>query len=666
MDRTGTILYALTSSGSIFKSTDSGSSWAALGNIVGVNAIALSPAASSTVYAGTAHGVVKTTDGGQSWTQAGLFDVGINVLAIDPHTASTLYASGAAGSIYSSVDAGADWTSVSLGSVPNQSGPATSFIAIDPLTPSTLYALSGGPRGTLYKSTDRGQSWNIISAGDVYATLLVTDPSLPSALYANLDGAGLSKSTDGGTTWAATGLNYYPIALAIDPVNSNTLYASVASDTSQAILKSTDAGKTWVTVDTINATLTNAIVPVIRSIVLSPNASVYVTTGKGIFKSADSGMSWQETDSGLRVHDIRMLVGDPLNPAILYAGDNNALFQSVDGGAKWTQLATLQIMAPSESTPFPPVAVSAEVHSMLVNRTNPNILYLGTRRPSGCYSGDILLFKSTDGGANWSGLEPFQNAGCEIPGILAIDPIDANTLYLPLGDDWVGLTVFKTTDAGERWTSTACPAPFDCWGLIPGGEVNAFLIDPNSPATLYAATDVGIFRSTDSGASFLPAGFANTTVLLLAIDPVHSNVLYGATSSNLYPQPPGFLGLYKSADSGATWSPINQGLDQIVAAHPAVNALLVDPDVPNILYLATSGYGIFKSSDGGATWAGLNDGLTFLDVSSLTLVRPGRRVRRGNGVRAIAPATLYAGTPGGVFAIRQEPVWQIILASSRN
>jgi photosystem II stability/assembly factor-like uncharacterized protein len=214
------------------------------------------------------------------------------------------------------VDGGAEWTSASLGSVPNQSGAAIAFIAIDPLTPSTLYALSGGPRGTLYKSPDGGQSWSVISAANVYATVLVTDPSFPSTLYANLEGAGLSKSTDGGTTWAATGLNDLPIALAIDPANSNTLYASTASDTSQAILKSTDAGQTWVAVDMINAVVPT-VIPVIRSLVFAPNASVYVTTGSGIFKSADSGMSWQETDTGLRVHDIRMVVGDPLNPETL-------------------------------------------------------------------------------------------------------------------------------------------------------------------------------------------------------------------------------------------------------------------------------------------------------------------------------------------------------------
>ena len=88
---TGTTFYALTSGG-LFKSTDSGASWTALGTIAGVNVIALDPTASSTVYAGTAHGVMKTTDGGASWVPTGISDTSVSNLAIDPITPSTLYA----------------------------------------------------------------------------------------------------------------------------------------------------------------------------------------------------------------------------------------------------------------------------------------------------------------------------------------------------------------------------------------------------------------------------------------------------------------------------------------------------------------------------------------------------------------------------------------------
>jgi photosystem II stability/assembly factor-like uncharacterized protein len=227
-----------------------------------------------------------------------------------------------------------------------------------------------------------------------------------------------------------------------------------------------------------------------------------------------------------------------------------------------------------------------------------------------------------------------------------MDPVDPNTLYVVHGNDYDGFGIFKTTDGGADWIDS----PF---ALGSASFVNALLIDRNTPTTLYAATDLGVLRSTDGGASFLPTGLANTPVAFLAIDPVHRNVFYAAASNNPYPfdvNPPGLVGMYKSTDSGATWSPINQGLDEIVAAHAPVNALALDPDHANILYLATSGYGVFKTSDGGISWAAFNDGLTFLDVRSLALVRSGPEAHGGRA-RAPSPSAVYVGTPGGVFKI---------------
>jgi photosystem II stability/assembly factor-like uncharacterized protein len=92
--------------------------------------------------------------------------------------------------------------------------------------------------------------------------------------------------------------------------------------------------------------------------------------------------------------------------------------------------------------------------------------------------------------------------------------------------------------------------------------------------------------------------------------------------------------MFKSTDSGATWTPINEGLGEVVATRAPMNALVLDPD-SGTLYLATSGYGVFKSSDGGATWTPWNEALAHLDVRLLALVRGG--------------SALYASTPAGVF-----------------
>jgi hypothetical protein len=124
------------------------------------------------------------------------------------------------------------------------------------------------------------------------------------------------------------------------------------------------------------------------------------------------------------------------------------------------------------------------------------------------------------------------------------------------------------------------------------------------------------------------------------MDPTDPNVLDAASNpfgSAL------FQGLFKSADGGASWSPINSGLEDLIAPGTIVTALIVDPTNPGVLYAGTAGYGVFKSSNGGARWSAFNDGLTYLSVRALALA-PG------------APHLVYARTSGGVFQIDDAPV----------
>jgi len=270
------------------------------------------------------------------------------------------------------------------------------------------------------------------------------------------------------------------------------------------------------------------------------------------------------------------------------------------------------------------------VQSLLIDFTNPGILYAGTHRTDGCFFADILLFKSTDGGATWSdSLTPKEGfgSGCLADGLMGMDPTDPNTLYLRWGDFYDGFGLRKSTDGGASWGFTGLGAD----------ALYALAIDATNPATLYAGTDSGVFQSTDGGAKWNLTGLAKTNVNLLVIDPLQSNVLYAATAA-VYPETPGFRGLLKSTDRGASWSAINEGLEDILDIRAPLNALIVDSVSTDVLYLATSGYGVFKSSDGGATWAPFNDGLTNLDVRVLAIAS-------GDST------TVYAGTPGGVFKI---------------
>ncbi len=649
IDASGSTLYAAGSG--LFRSTDSGGSWRLL-SIIGVQVVALDPGSASTIYAGTRSGVLKSTDRGESWNSAGLAGRNVSQLAVDPITPSTLYAGAGDANIYKSTDAGQIWTTYAVGfpssgaGIP-PGGIGVSAFMLDPAAPSTLYVIPTfpGAASALYKSTDGAQSWSVVNPGPMVRLLAIDPATTPSTLYGIIAGRGLgfSRSTDGGATWTALGLNLDISALAIDPGNSNVLYAAATAPVGNppVIYKSTDGGQNW---NAVNSNL-----PVAQALVVSPadSSTIYAATNPffapgtgGILKTTDAGRTWNQSNAGLRVFGIQVLTGDPVDPATIYAGGDEGLFKTTDRGVSWSRQAVFQITCcnvppgpgglpppPSAIPPFPAVA-PASVRSLLIDFTNTNTLYAGTARIGGCFFMDVLLFKSTDDGANWSNSINPNQSGCSDDTLLGMDPTDPNTIYLRAGDDFDGFGMRKTTDGGATWGFTHLGA----------NELNALVIDPTNPATLYAATDNGVVGSPDGGDTWNPVGLANTNVSLLAIDPLQPNVLYAYTTA-IYPDTATSPALLKSTDRGASWSPITTGLEDLIRSHAQVTAFVVNPVNTNVLYLAAIGYGVFQSSDSGATWATSNGGLPFLDVRALG-------INRGD------PNTVYAATPGGVFRLQ--------------
>lgn len=130
-----------------------------------------------------------------------------------------------------------------------------------------------------------------------------------------------------------------------------------------------------------------------------------------------------------------------------------------------------------------------------------------------------------------------------------------------------------------------------CWRWSGGVFVRSLTIDPDLPATLYAATGTGVFKSVDSGLSW---GANNSgmhaPILDLALDPQDPNTLYAATTTVLL----------KTADGGATWNAANSGL--IAGGHP----LAIDPQNTNTVFAAAcsaTGCAVIKSTDTGMSWS---------------------------------------------------------------
>jgi hypothetical protein len=146
---------------------------------------------------------------------------------------------------------------------------------------------------------------------------------------------------------------------------------------------------------------------------------------------------------------------------------------------------------------------------------------------------------------------------------------------------------------------------------------------------LFAGTATeGVFRSTDRGTSWTPAGLSGEDIEAIA---VHDTILLAGTARG---------GIFVSSDNGIPWTETNEGLTA-----NDVRCLVVGPAHAGTggvnLFAGTGGGGVFVSTDNGAHWTDANAGLTVTDVRSL----------------AIVGDNLFAGTVGGVW---RRPVSEII------
>jgi photosystem II stability/assembly factor-like uncharacterized protein len=150
--------------------------------------------------------------------------------------------------------------------------------------------------------------------------------------------------------------------------------------------------------------------------------------------------------------------------------------------------------------------------------------------------------------------------------------------------------VYRSTDAGRSWSLL---------GPLPRlGAVNVLAQDPENAARLFAATSAGGFVSPDSGGSWKDleiGGAAGIPVLTLAIDPWTPAVMFAGTRGR---------GMFRSADGGATWSPIVSPVDATFSFSDVYD-IDIDLQKPDIVYAAVGGIGVVGSTDAGASWTRL-------------------------------------------------------------
>ena len=206
------------------------------------------------------------------------------------------------------------------------------------------------------------------------------------------------------------------------------------------------------------------------------------------------------------------------------------------------------------------------------------------------------LFVSRNNGTTWKCI--FQNENTISIGDIAVDPSDANTIYIGTGEannqrsSYWGDGVYKTTDGGQTWTHL---------GLEESHHIGRIVIDPTDSNTLYIAAlghlythneERGLYKSTDGGATWQKSLHVSPEVGVVdvVINPKDTNVLYAASYERLRRAwhfdgaGPGSA-IYKSTDAGATWTRLEGGLP---TGEIGRIGLCIYPDDPDILYATVS------------------------------------------------------------------------------
>ena len=278
------------------------------------------------------------------------------------------------------------------------------------------------------------------------------DPATPGTVYVRYGSGGLFKSTDNGGTWTETGrFAGYPGDLVFDPLNPRTLYSVSGS----GVAKSLDAGAKWVPAGRVKDETIAAITIDPRTPrILFASASHFndpAPRRSVVYKSVDAGARWTLANAGLPNGGVWVIRVSPHNSNVVYAGTVSGVFKTTDGGRSWSRSNA--------------GIADRTIRSIVIDVENPETLYVSASRNS-----ESSIFKSTNGGRTWT------NVSTGLPGIDLLDlvgePLRPEVLYAASR----GRGLFRTTDAGARWTRVALPNEYPCSVAVSPHDARVILV----------------------------------------------------------------------------------------------------------------------------------------------------------------------------------------------
>ena len=671
-----------TPAGGLWKTTNGGTNWTTNTDnlpVLGVSDIAVHPTNPNILYIATGDGdfgslngltggadgdtksigVLKSTDGGSTWTTTGMnWSITstklIRRLIINPSNPQILIAAASDG-IWRTTDGGTSWTNTQTGYFMD--------LEYKPGDPSIVYASSFDLTGNakIYRSSDSGSTWSLISTlADVIRINLAVTPNAPNsvdALCANTSGglAGLWYSGNSGTSFSkyfpetnstspnnllsslhdasgVKGQGYYDLAYAINPTNANDIWLGGVN--------------TW---NSINGGF---------------NWNI-----KTMWAPSDSNQNPNPNPNSVQVvhADKHYIVFHPLVPGTMFECNDGGLYKTTNNGSTWTdltngmQISQMYRIGVSQSQSNPKILCGLQDNGTKLNNLpnwedvlggdgmecifdgSTNTAYASQQygdffrsgSPGSNISSNISFLTSEQGNVNRAWVTP-----------LIMHPTNSSTLYAGYK------RVYKTTNKGDTWTAIS--------GVLdssPSPENIRFMaIAPSNPNTIYASTLKKLYATTNGGTSWsqistltITDNYAN--ISNIAVDPINPEKVFitvsGYSAGNK---------VWMRPSIGGTWVNYSLNLPNL-----PVNCIVYKQGSNEELYIGTD-VGVYYTNATMPDWIPYQTGLPNVVVTDLEISYYDNKLWAGTFGRGLWKTDLY--TP---LSISDEEFYnQIIISPNPN
>jgi len=566
----------------LLRSFDSGDTWVLPDTPVAsfFYRISIDPRDELGFLAATDQGLLRTTDGGVTWSTV-ISDLGLRAVADvvrAPDNPDLLWASlfwetsrSASDRILRSTDNGLTWTSVGQGLPDAESHWAFNriSIAVAPTDPRRLYAAlttpvedeDDPPRARLFMTTDGGDSWSELTE--------------PSEEYPYL--------------WRQ---GWYDNTLAVDPQNPLGVFAGGVW-----YVRTTDGGQSWQHLSSDSGFGDDGIPHVDAHHVIWQGPTLWVACDGGVWRSDDRGLTWTDRNNGLITRQYYGIGIDPVHRERVIAGaqDNGTGVRRDSGDNLWD------------------IVIGGDGIECAINPWIPDVMYGSIQY--------TRVQRSTDGGVSFTDVSPPFD-----------DEAETASFYTPVtlrpNRPWEVFTatsyVWISPDAGNSWRRLGSATENGEWST---DRILQVAVTPADDRVVMVAKGRAVYRTSDGGGAWRitdsRVGLPERIVNHVTLSPFDADAgiacLAGQYTDNLW----------RTTDGGATWHPASTGLPPF-----SVQVARWDPTDPDVIFAGTD-VGLYRSVDRGLNWAEYGDGLPAVSIHDIRLLPDGSMLRVGTHGRGV-------------------------------